>query len=354
MPDPPKGVLGTEPDLREDFVADVIADLTEGKNSQANVRGAVELRSFFDDPDTPFLHALVQKDGTVRLVNRLDEQCLASFESAEGGVSFLKLRPEPITGDNIRKNVQVCSMPGSPLDSLYHSLHSVYAPVLLRSAASQARLSGKGQTLIVELDTLLATAVRGGSGSAKGNAADLESTGGITTPTDEFQFWATYSGRSVDREALRAINNAFEPIRAGFATPDSLQTSEMEELVEATHTALDDIWKVERGGGGGGGNDRGGGGAVYPQVRMEHLMDTVGAALCRTLQKRLAASDLWTGPFSDVGAKLAAAAAVLERWNHAVEQLTTTFWPRYMGHPWEGDGHTDAFTAGVKRRFEEV
>lgn len=36
-------------------------------------------------------------------------------------------------------------MTGSPLNSLYHSVHSVYAPALLRNEAGRQELSGKVQ-----------------------------------------------------------------------------------------------------------------------------------------------------------------------------------------------------------------
>lgn len=40
---------------------------------------------------------------------------------------------------------QVISMNGPPLDSLYHCVHSVYAPVLLRDEAGRQGLSGELQ-----------------------------------------------------------------------------------------------------------------------------------------------------------------------------------------------------------------
>lgn len=42
--------------------------------------------------------------------------------------------------------------------------------------------------------------------------------------------------------------------------------------MELTHTALDEVWKAD-----GGGGARG----SYPQARMAHLFDVIGAAFCR-------------------------------------------------------------------------
>lgn len=44
--------------------------------------------------------------------------------------------------------------------------------------------------------------------------------------------------------------------------------------MELTHTALDEVWKAD-----GGGGARG----SYPQARMAHLFDVIGAALCRSV-----------------------------------------------------------------------
>lgn len=47
---------------------------------------------------------------------------------------------------------------------------------------------------------------------------------------------------------------------------------QVEELMDLTHTALDEAWKAD-----GGGGARG----SYPQARMAHLFDVIGSALCR-------------------------------------------------------------------------
>lgn len=48
--------------------------------------------------------------------------------------------------------------------------------------------------------------------------------------------------------------------------------SQLEELMDMTHTALDGAWKAD-----GGGGARG----SYPQARMAHLLNVIGAAICR-------------------------------------------------------------------------
>ena len=50
-------------------------------------------------------------------------------------INFIKLRPEPLTEDNIYDLVEVSSMLESPVCSLYHTLHSVYGPMLQQNSS---------------------------------------------------------------------------------------------------------------------------------------------------------------------------------------------------------------------------
>lgn len=48
--------------------------------------------------------------------------------------------------------------------------------------------------------------------------------------------------------------------------------TQVQELMGLTHTALDEAWKAD-----GGGGARG----SFPQARIAHLFDVIGAAICR-------------------------------------------------------------------------
>jgi hypothetical protein len=45
-------------------------------------------------------------------------------------------------------------------------------------------------------------------------------------------------------------------------TLDSLFLADVDEILETTHNTLDDLWKLDD--------------FIYPQQRMEHLMDIIG------------------------------------------------------------------------------
>ena len=47
---------------------------------------------------------------------------------------FFKARPDVVTPENLDRDVLVSSMMDSPVSALYHALHNVYAPLLLKDA----------------------------------------------------------------------------------------------------------------------------------------------------------------------------------------------------------------------------
>lgn len=100
------------------------------------------------------LKATILQDGQVLFTSSL-EGSKGVNTASEGNnnnqrteVNFLKLRPELVTDRNIYDLVQVSSILESPLASLYHSLHSLYAPLLLRNSAYSDKLPTKLQQLL--------------------------------------------------------------------------------------------------------------------------------------------------------------------------------------------------------------
>ena len=63
-------------------------------------------------------------------------------------------------------------------------------------------------------------------------------------------------------------------------------STEAEDVLETCHNALDDLWKVDE--------------WIYPQKRMEHLMDIIANALTRFIQLKCSNLDLWKSPYSQV------------------------------------------------------
>ena len=222
-------------------------------------------------------------DGSVKLhidnatnVGKANDKVLVLFKS----------KPEVITPENMHSTVLIQSMVNSPVSSLYHALHQIYTPLLLKDATWSQEFDPKLQSLITELERGLATLVRRTNGQAS------ESEGGfsaILTPGDEAQFWADEANtqrKREKREMAAAFYAALEPLAAEFAKVDTLALMDAEEVLEVVHNGLDDLWKVEE--------------WEYPQNRMVHLMDVLANALTRYIQARLGALDIWKGPFLQI------------------------------------------------------
>ena len=65
---------------------------------------------------------------------------------------FSQARPDVITPANFHTTVLVNSMLNSPVSSLYHSLHQIYTPLLLKDAKWSQEFDPKLQSLITELE----------------------------------------------------------------------------------------------------------------------------------------------------------------------------------------------------------
>lgn len=75
-----------------------------------------------------------------------------------GSLVFFKTQPVAISADNYQQTVMVVSLSGSALSTLYHAMHNVFSPTLMKTAGKG--LDPKLQSLISELEMGLATTLR--------------------------------------------------------------------------------------------------------------------------------------------------------------------------------------------------
>lgn len=97
----------------------------------------------------------------------------------EKALVFYKVRPEVITPDNIHTNVCMSSLVDSPVSALYHSVHQLYVPLLLKDEKVSKTLDPKLQNLLGELEAGLGSTIRKKDGGGRGRQVDEESFGGI-------------------------------------------------------------------------------------------------------------------------------------------------------------------------------
>ena len=341
-------------DSRKDFILTTIGNhfgYSVSDGAMAHIESSRELNNFLDDGSCLMLAThteLLQEVKLIQTYNELDVET-----STDNWLVFFKLGPSVITPDNLHSNVLVSSLLDSPLDTLYHSLQKVYAPVLLRDERWSKTVDPKIQTLLGDLEAGLGSALRrfGKVGvqaripSSEDTADESLQLSTILCPADEFQFWAeaALSGTKLaNRERAQRFQELFQPITTKFSNLDALSFSEAMELIEVTQDTLDDVWKE---------TDFH---PAYPEKRMAHLLGVLSDSFGRFVQRKLGGCDFWSGNFSQVRSTLQDGLMVCDKWSSAVETLTTQFWKQYSLHKWMGGVFVSAPLSQLTQRLEEV
>ena len=203
-------------DVRKDFVAATTGNYFGIQSSDSvlnEVRSSKELNIFLDDGNSPVLAAKYdthQGNKSIKLSNYIEPS-----DTTEKVLVFFKLQPEAITPDNLHQNVFVSSMLSSPVNTLYHSVQKVFAPLLLKDEKWSRNFDPKLQSLLSELEAGLGSVVRkqDNSTSRSANVGDEDNVGGILTPQDEFQYWsdASVSGYDLsERERASFFQESFQ------------------------------------------------------------------------------------------------------------------------------------------------
>ncbi|KAF1791092.1 hypothetical protein GQ600_7102 [Phytophthora cactorum] len=144
-------------DARRSYLTGLLRGLWAPRNTRLSEDKASQqaVTQFLDDLQCNVLLA--------RLASGSDEICLANtLQDQESGnndetAAFLKLhKATPLTPDNMSTSVQLTSALQTPLQSLYQTVHQVYAPLLLRDDARASLLSQKLKDVLLELDAGLA------------------------------------------------------------------------------------------------------------------------------------------------------------------------------------------------------
>ena len=107
-----------------------VEDKLKLKNEIINYK---DVTYFLDDLSLKILHIRVRNDGSIDIVKNISNDKSLNDDNNNLGVVFLKRRPGPITPNNISKYLDIHTLQGSPLEELYHSLHSIWCPSLTDS-----------------------------------------------------------------------------------------------------------------------------------------------------------------------------------------------------------------------------
>ncbi|XP_025753905.1 cytoplasmic dynein 2 heavy chain 1 isoform X2 [Oreochromis niloticus] len=326
-------------DARKKFILTTTGNFY-GLKPSSSLTDSPELNNFLDDGNE-FVLSVSRYDNDLRLSNKIE----AVGETRENVLVFFKLRPTVITEDNLHHSLLVSSMLESPINTLYQAVRQVFAPVLLKDERWRSAFDPKLAGLLSELELGLGSVLRqsGTQPSAKKGRTE-EDVLGILTPSDEFQYWADLSEsaeKSSLRERAQHFTEHFKPIQKEYDGLDSLSMSDVMDLVEQSRDALDDIWRQ---------TDY----EPYPETRMVRLMDVIGGALGRFVQRKLSGLKIFEEPFVLVRENLRTGFAICEQWVVACEHLTGQVWKRHAPHPWKGNKHSPETLQCLANRLNEV
>lgn len=334
-------------DSRKDFILATIGNFFSYSSSDgavSHIAESKELNSFLDDGNCMVLALhpeLTQGVKLIQVYNHVEAE--TTFDQ---WLIFFKLQPCTINPNNIHTNVFISSVLDSPVDTLYHSVQKVFAPVLLKDAKWSKNLDPKIQLLLTELEAGLGSALRhSGKTLSDEGAQSIENLHGILTPSDEFQYWAesgTSGSKLSKRERAQFFQEILQPLATEYSNLDTQSLSDCLELVEVTQDALDDLWKQ---------TDHT---PPYPEDRMKHLLEVISGSLGRYVQRKLANVDLWGGAFGHVRNSLQDGLSVCDKWTSASEALTTQYWKQYVLHQWKGGPFVSPSLTPLVGRLEQV
>ncbi|KAG6973977.1 hypothetical protein JG688_00003270 [Phytophthora aleatoria] len=292
-------------DARRSYLAGLLRSLWAPRNTRLSEDKASQqaVTQFLDDLQCNVLHA--------RLASGSDEICLANtLQDQESGnndetAAFLKLhKATPLTPDNMSTSVQLTSALQTPLQSLYQTVHQVYAPLLLRDDARASLLSQKLKDVLLELDAGLAGTVllQGGSDAKKPKATPSDGDEGllsIATMSDEFAYWEAMQDDSRQARRAKKFSAVFDTVHQRFSAPlGDLSFDDMADLLDDASNVADDLWRLDLA------RDQ-----LYPQRRMDHLLGLVTNAINTFVlakAKSLTGADkesegnVWQAPFHAV------------------------------------------------------
>ncbi|KAJ9505745.1 hypothetical protein QJQ45_029246, partial [Haematococcus lacustris] len=345
-------VESTLPFLAQDAYVNYLAE---------DANGAVA--KFLDDPSCAVLAASVSGLETGQL--QLQLAASAEYpEKCEYQIILTKLRPGPLTAEDIPANIGISTVSHSPLSSLYHCLRDVYSPLfdgIQRHKTSPApMLEPHLVDLLVQVQAGLGAAVRKGPAAvqvADPNQAPLQD---ILTPLDEVVFWselATSSGptaHSAQQVAayMESLRSPLTELQQAIADSSRGQIVELEggwegvkELIDQALACLRDVWPLKL---------AGASKFAMGQKRVENFLRVLAAAIASYIQTQLRGLDVWVRPFSELRGALIGASQVMARLSKESRDQVQEWTHDRTGHVWVGGPYSDPFVLAFQARLEEI
>ena len=205
-------------DARKVYILSTVANFFGLRDADQAIQAggtSKALNTFLDDSSCSVLTVFLKNNPkNLEFFNEIEKP----KDTEDGFLVFFKSQLCVINPDNIHNVVLVSSMFGSPATTLYHTLHNLFAPSLLKHQKNEAHIDEKLQNLIKELEFGLGSWLRkDGSKVArrKDGSIDEENLSAIFTPEDEFQFWGDISVSERDQKTRRRAAAFLEVFQRG-------------------------------------------------------------------------------------------------------------------------------------------
>ncbi|KAJ3344816.1 Cytoplasmic dynein 2 heavy chain 1 [Entophlyctis luteolus] len=239
-------------------------------------------------------------------------------------VAFTKQHPGAPINDPLDLIVTPFTTP-SPENAFCHVIHDVFVPILRNS---NCKIKDKTRSLVTDLDSMLV------SDFSISVMSDIDITS-ISSLDDELKYWILKAEKSQGRERERSLffKDLIQNLLVELQHFDSVSLSDMTDISETVQDCLDDIWRQKL-------YD------VYPQPRMDHLMNLICGRIIAVTKMRSSESLSLHHTFSKIKDEFRAAIQTCNRLEDILTSLTQRFWPNFGPHPWIGDHFTSRdFTA---------
>ncbi|XP_056467776.1 cytoplasmic dynein 2 heavy chain 1 isoform X1 [Gadus chalcogrammus] len=327
-------------DPRKQFILTTTGNFF-GLTASPQLADSAELNNFLDDGNE-FVLCFSQQQHDLHPSNQIE----TSGDNGGKVLVFFKLKPTVITEENLHQSILVSSMLESPVRSLYQAVRQVFAPVLLQDERWSSELDPKLAGLLSDLEQGLGSVIRQSGPRSQGKTGLTEGDVlGILSPGDEFQYWADLSESAEKhgvRERARHFVELFRPIEKEYFGLDGLSMADVVDLVEQSKHTLDDVWRQ---------TDFD---TLYPEPRMLRLMDNIGGALGRYVQRKLSGVKIFEEPYVSMQENLRMGVIICEQWVTACEHLTGQVWKSHTLHVWIGDKHQPHTLKCLAQRLDEV
>jgi dynein heavy chain 2 len=293
-------------------------------------------------------------------------------------ILFVKRVNEPITPKNIRDNIDVHTLKGSPSANLLSSLRGIWCPLLAENSNNDENITSRVKQLLNDLEKSLRSTVAPALASRSdrhGSAVDLENVSGIKTLSDEMRFWMEMKRDSrlpSDlKDFVKKVDKDFESMN-GVDDMSNIDIYSAMGLIDNCETALLTIW-----------DERSSSADLnYPQLRMVHLLDCTGKVIFLYIQNYLANMNVWemitsardketngkggnggnnnsssagshantAATISSFRSSLQAAIQLIRRWCDVPKTVS-----RGTGYrSWRGDAYEDSLNLGYLTRLEQI